>query len=172
MAFGVNSILGDLKRGTARSSHYEMLIAGEERLAFRTISISAPGRTVASTPSGVYGAIQEVGYGTIYSPVSAQIYCSPDHWERKYFTRWQDSIIGRHRTKNGNTVEADYDVGYYAEYTRSVNIKQYDEAGKETHEIGLREAYPKSVSDLSYSYLASELLVFTVTFQYRYFYEK
>ena len=92
MAFRLDEIRGDLKRGVARTSHYEMIIDGNQQITFRTISVTAPGRGITSTASGVYGAIQEVGYGTIFSPISAQIYCSPDHTERKFFTEWQNAI--------------------------------------------------------------------------------
>lgn len=171
MAFRVNDVRGDLKRGVARTSHYEMIIDGNQQITFRTISVTAPGRGITSTASGVYGAIQEVGYGTIFSPVSAQIYCSPDHTERKFFTEWQDKVVGPHRTGSGFATERAFNAGYYKDYVKDVTIKQYDETGSETHEIKLREVYPKNVGELSYSYQASELLLFTVSLQYRYFTE-
>ena len=171
MAFRLDEIRGDLKRGVARTSHYEMIIDGNQQVAFRTISVTAPGRGITSTASGVYGAIQEVGYGTIFSPVSAQIYCSPDHTERKFFTEWQDKVVGPHRTGGGFATERAFNAGYYKDYVKDVTIKQYDETGSKTHEIKLREVYPKNVGELSYSYQASELLLFTVSLQYRYFTE-
>lgn len=170
MAFRLDEIRGDLKRGVARTSHYELLIGGNKEIAFRTVSVTAPGRSIGATASGVYGAIQEVGHSGIYAPVSAQIYCSPDHSERKYFNTWQDFIIGPARTVGG--AESSFDVGYYKEYVRDVTIKQYDEEGNKKHEIKLIEAYPRTVGELSYSYQASELLLFTVSLQYRYYEER
>jgi hypothetical protein len=169
MAFRLDEIRGDLKRGVARTSHYELLIGGNKEIAFRTVSVTAPGRSIGAAASGVYGATQEVGHSGIYAPVSAQIYCSPDHSERKYFNKWQDFVIGSARTAGG--AESSFDVGYYKEYVRDIIIKQYDEEGKEKHEIKLIEAYPRTVGELSYSYQASELLLFTVSLQYRYFEE-
>ncbi len=171
MAFSVKDIKGDISRGVARNSHYEMIIDGNEQITFRTISVTAPGRSILSTASGVYGAPQEVGYGAQFSPISAQIYCSPDHSERKFFTEWQDKIVGPHRTGGGFAFESDFNAGYYKDYIKDVTIKQYDEEGTKTHEIKLREVYPKNVGEMSYSYQASELLLFTVSLQYRYFTE-
>ncbi|NBQ25800.1 MAG: hypothetical protein EBU26_16355, partial [Verrucomicrobia bacterium] len=76
-------------------------------------------------------AIQEVGYGTIYSPISAQIFCSPDHNERTFFTEWQDQIVGPHRRLNslGGNPDASFDAGYYRDYIDTVTINQFDETG-------------------------------------------
>ena len=170
MAFRLDEIRGDLKRGVARTSHYEMIIEGNREITFRTISVTAPGRSIGAAASGVYGAIQEVGHSAIYAPVSAQIYCSPDHSERKFFARWQDGIIGPARVV-GSSSDASFDVGYYKDYVKDVIIKQYDEQGNKENEIKLIEAYPRTLGELSYSYQASELLLFTVSLQYRYFEE-
>ena len=170
MAFRLDEIRGDLKRGVARTSHYELLIGGNKEIAFRTVSVTAPGRSIGASASGVYGAIQEVGHSGIYAPVSAQLYCSPDHSERKYFNTWQDFVIGPARTAGG--AESSFDVGYYKDYVRDVTIKQYDEEGNKKHEIKLIEAYPRTIGELSYSYQASELLLFTVSLQYRYYEER
>lgn len=171
MAFSVKDIKGDLTRGIARNSHYEMIIDGNEQITFRTLSVTAPGRAIMSTASGVYGAAQEVGYGAQFSPISAQVYASPDHTERKFFTEWQDKVVGPHRTGRGFAFERDFNAGYYKDYIKDVTIKQYNEKGKKTHEIKLREVYPKNVGELSYSFQSSELLTFTVSLQYRYFTE-
>ena len=171
MAFKLDEIRGDLSRGVARTSHYEMIIEGNREIAFRTISVTAPGRAIMSTASGVYGAVQEVGYGAQFSPISAQIYCSPDHSERKFFSGWQDKVVGNHRGRSGAARESDFAPGYYHSYVKDVIIKQYDETGDKTNEIKLLEVYPKNVGELSYNYQSGELLTFTVSLQYRYFYE-
>jgi len=171
MAFRLDEIRGDLTRGIARSSHYEMIIDGNKEIAFRTISVTAPGRAINSTPSGVYGATQEIGYGAQFSPISAQLFCGPDHSERKFFSQWQDQVVGRHRGRNGAARESDFAPGYYHSYIKDVIIKQYDEEGSMANEIKLLEVYPKNVGELAYSYQSSELLTFTVSLQYRYFYE-
>ena len=169
MAFSLDDIRGELRKGVARSSHYELII-GPQSISYRAISLTAPGRSIAAAPSGVYGAVQEIGYAAQYAPVSTTIYCSPDHSERKYFTEWQDQIVGSHR-RSSFADESQFNAGYYDNYVKDVTIKQYDEKGSKTHEIKLIEAYPRTVGELNYTYQTNELLVFTVSFQYRYFNE-
>jgi hypothetical protein len=169
MAFSLDGVRGELSKGVARSSHYELII-GPESIKYRAISLTAPGRQITATPSGVYGAVQEIGYAALYAPVSTTIYCSPDHSERKYFTEWQDEIVGTHRLSSFAD-ESQFNAGYYDSYVKDVSIKQYDETGSKTHEIKLIEAYPRNVGELNYTYQTNELLVFTVSFQYRYFNE-
>lgn len=170
MSFRLDEIRGNLAQGVARTSHYEMIIEGNRDITFRTISVSAPGRSIGAAPSGVYGAIQEIGHSAIYAPVSAQLYCRPDHTERKYFAKWQDQIIGPARTAGG--AESSFDVGYYKDYVKDITIKQYNEKGDKEHEIKLIEAYPRTLGELNYTYQSNELLTFTVSLQYRYYEEK
>lgn len=171
MAFNLNDILGNLREGVARTSHYEMLIEGNQDITFRTLSVSAPGRSIGAAPSGVYGAIQEIGHSSLYQPVSAQLFCRPDHTERKYFAEWQDKIVGPARVV-GASADAYFDIGYYKDYVKDVIIKQYNEKGKKTHEIKLIEAYPRTLGELNYNYQSSELLTFTVSLQFRYYEER
>ena len=171
MAFRLDDIRGNLRRGVARTSHYEMIIEGNRDITFRTISVSAPGRSIGAAPSGVYGAVQEIGHSAIYAPVSAQLYCRPDHTERKFFADWQDGIIGPARLFGAGS-DASFDVGYYKDYVKNVTIKQYNEKGDKENEIKLIEAYPRTLGELNYTYQSNELLTFTVSLQYRYYEEE
>lgn len=170
MAFRLDEIRSNLRQGVARTSHYEMIIEGNRDITFRTISISAPGRSIGATASGVYGAVQEVGHSALYQPVTAQLYCRPDHTERKFFASWQDGIVGPARLFGAGQDES-FDVGYYKDYVKDVTIKQYDEQGNKKNEIKLIEAYPRTVGELNYTYQTNELLTFTVSLQFRYYEE-
>ena len=64
-----------------------------------------------------------------------------------------------------------FDAGYYDEYVRLVDIRQFDSAGSQTYFCRLVEAYPRTISDISYSYAAEEVISFSVQFQFRYFIE-
>jgi hypothetical protein len=182
MPFRLDTIKGDLSRGLAKNSSYRVFIGGNYEIAYRAIAVTAPGRQLTATPTGVYGAVQEIGYGVIYQPITMTILSSSELTERAFFLEWQDDIIGSHRrvggaSSIGGTVsESDFDTGYYDDYVKSVSIFHYDHqsvTGKEkvTNEIRLMEAWPRNVSDLTYSYQSTELLTFTVSMQYRYFTE-
>jgi len=167
MAFNLNAFKANLDKGVARAAHYKLDV-GNEDVSFKAVSVTAPGRSLASTPSGKFGPVQEVVHSPIYTPISATIILSPDHTERDFFSRWQDRALGRHR--RGST---DFYIGYYREYAdnRVVRIKQYDESGAERKSIRLVEAYPRTVGEITYSYLAGEYATFNVTLQYRYYVE-
>jgi len=170
MAFSLQEIKGSLRKGVAFTSHYEVDV-GSSDINLKAIAVSAPGRSVAATPSGVYGAIQEVGYSSIFAPISITVMSSPDHSERKFFSEWQDRIVGSHRVTGGFASESAFNVGYYNDYVRTVMIYQYDDRGTKTNTINLQQAYPRTVGELSYNYSTKEILTFTVTMQYRYFSE-
>ena len=170
MAFSLQEIKGSLRKGVAFTSHYEVDV-GSTDVNLKAIAVSAPGRSVAATPSGVYGAIQEVGYGAIFAPVSITVICSPDHTERKFFSDWQDGVVGNHRRSLGFATESAFNVGYYNDYVRTVTIRQYDDKGTKTNTIDLQQAYPRTISELNYNYAAKDLLTFTVSMQYRYYTE-
>jgi hypothetical protein len=166
MAFNVNTFKGNLNKGVARAAHYELDV-GNSNVLYRAVSVSAPGRAVASTHSGVYGPMQEVVYSSIFTPITATIILSPDHNEREFFSSWQDKALP------GTRGDGNFDIGYYNDYAdfRTVKIKQYEETGKDKRTITLREAYPRAVGEISYSYMQSEYAVFTVTLQYRFYTE-
>jgi|TARA_R100000084_G_C4581324_1_gene113970 hypothetical protein len=188
MSFRLDTIRGDLSRGLAKNSSYQVFIGGNYEVSYRAIATTAPGRQLTATPTGVYGAPQEIGYGVIYQPITLTILSSAEHTEREFFLQWQDDIIGAHRRIGGASsvgsapTENAFDTGYYNDYIQTVSIFQYDAQKDQvgtfgrarprvTNEIRLMEAWPRNVGELSYSYQSTELLTFTVSIQYRYFTE-
>jgi len=188
MSFRLDTIRGDLSRGLAKNSSYQVVIGNNYEIAYRAIATTAPGRQLTATPTGIYGAPQEIGYGVIYQPITLTILASAELTEREFFLEWQDDIVGTHRKIGGASSvggaprENDFDTGYYNDYVKSVSIFQYDAQKDQvgtfgrarprvTNEIRLMEAWPRNVGELSYSYQSTELLTFTVSMQYRYFTE-
>lgn len=167
MAFNVNQFKGFLNQGVARAYHYELDV-GDRAISFRAVNVSAPGRAVATAHTGVFGPLQEAVHSSIFTPITAQIILSPSHDERSFFTEWQDRAVP------GVNGDGSFSIGYYNDYAdyRLVQIKQYSEDGKLTKTIKLREAYPRSIGEISYSYMASEYATFAVTFQYRFYTEQ
>lgn len=163
MAFNVNSFKSNLNKGVARAAHYELDI-GDSNILFRAVAVTAPGRSVATTPTNEFGPVREVVHSPIYTPITATIILSPDHQERQVLTEWQDKAIG---------INKGFYVGYYNEYIdqKVVKIKQYEETGSLKKTITLIEAYPRTIGEISYSYTATEYATFNVTFQYRFYIE-
>lgn len=168
----VNKILSSLNdSGVAKASHYRVFIAGiDEDVVLRAINLTLPGRSVQATTYRDYGASREIAYLPLYTQASATFLCSADLKERTAFTEWQDSIIGNHRTGATGYAEP-FEAGYYDDYVRTVVINQLDQKGAVKYGCQLVEAYPRSISDISYSYAAEEIVTFSVQFQYRFFTE-
>ena len=172
MVLSVDTILGSINSsGVARTSHYRIQITDvDQDTQLRAINVTLPGRSVQATTYRDYGASREIAYLPLYTQASATFLCSADLKERVAFTQWQDKIIGPHRA--GATGYADpFEAGYYNDYVSDVTIIQMDQTGAETFKCKLLEAYPRSISDISYSYASEEIATFSVQFQFRYFTE-
>jgi len=168
----VSKILSSLNSsGVAKASHYQIQIPiVDEDTQLRAINVTLPGRSVQATTYRDYGASREIAYLPLYTQASATFLCSADLKERLAFTQWQDKIIGPHRVSPNGYAEP-FEAGYYDEYVNDVSIIQMDQTGAETYRCKLLEAYPRSISDISYSYAAEEIVTFSVQFQYRFFTE-
>ena len=183
MAFNITEFSGALARsGVAKSSHYSVRInlpsaaaqrfnEGVEDLTLRAEAVGLPGRTVQAITYRDYGAPREIGYSTLYTPVSITFLLSEDLRERAIFTNWQDTIVGDHRTANYADGKS-FNARYYSSYTGStIEIVKYDQTGKEQLKTKLVEAYPRTINEMSMSYGSDEVMRLNVSFQYRYFTE-
>ena len=172
MAFSVNEMKASLgTTGVAKAAHYEIFIPGVAADALmRATAVQLPGRSVQAATYRDYGASREIAYLPLYTAASVTFLCSSDLRERVAFTTWQDSIIGDHRSGTSGYAQP-FDAGYYDDYVRPVDIRQFDSAGNPTYFCRLVEAYPRTISDISYSYAAEEVISFSVQLQFRYFIE-
>ena len=100
-------IMGDLLGdGTVRAT------------GLRCESISLPGRNMDSTSdSNIYGPEREIVTGYSFGDINATFQCSSDMREKKYWETWQRLCY------NPQT----FDIGYYHDYTGSVEIHTLDE---------------------------------------------
>jgi hypothetical protein len=142
-----------------------------EWLSYRIKSATLPGRSVRALEYFTYGPEQKIGGAGSYTDVQMQVICSSRHKERDFFLDWQDIIIGNHRKQVGYTTTM-FDQGYYSNYISRVEIDVFDETGKVTKTVVLEEAYPNNIGDIQYDWGTSEHASFSVSWSYRYFYEK
>ena len=142
-------IMGDLLGdGTVRAT------------GLRCESISMPGRNMDSTPdTNIYGPEREVVTGYSFGDINAVFQCSSDMREKKYWETWQRLCY------NPQT----FDIGYYNDYTGSVEIHTLDEQENRRYGVKLIEAYPKSIAAQSLSYSTNDSYqTIDVTIAYRY----
>jgi len=162
----LNNFITDITtKEVARQNKYRVEVWGPggsygPDLDLRCESISFPGTNVRTVPDTLrYGPAREQGQGMTYGPFTATFICSPDLREKVWFESWQQLIV------NHNT----WEVNYYDSYRGEVKIYQIDNQNKDTYNIKVTEAFPKTISpqDLSWSSNDSYQTV-AVEFTYRY----
>ena len=142
-------IMGDLLGdGTVRAT------------GLRCESISMPGRNMDGTEdTNIYGPTREIVTGYSFGDVNAVFQCSSDMREKKYWETWQRLCY------NPQT----FDIGYYNDYTGSVEIHTLDEQENRRYGVKLIEPYPKSIAAQSLSYSTNDSYqTIDVTIAYRY----
>ena len=142
-------IMGDLLGdGTVRAT------------GLRCESISMPGRNMDSTPdTNIYGPEREVVTGYSFGDINAVFQCSSDMREKKDWETWQRLCY------NPQT----FDIGYYNDYTGSVEIHTLDEQENRRYGVKLIEAYPKAIAAQALSYApGAAYQTVDVTIAYRY----
>ena len=189
-AFGVlNEILG-LVRGTdgvAKQTRYEVILIpptgargtnttpsnafagqmsdltgdGTARAAsLKCDQISMPGRNIDTAPdNNIYGPVREIAQGWSFADITAQFQLSSDLKERRFFETWQRLSF------NPDT----WNMGYYDDYTGTIQIFQLDEQDNRRYGVELIECFPKTVGELTYDYSAvNTQQKVQITFSYRY----
>ena len=175
MSFKPSELLATLnKNGVAKSSHFEVQITGpgttgeENDLMFRADACELPGRTISTSEYRIYGPIRKIAYASTYTDTSIGFLCSADLREKRYFEEWQD-IIMHHRATSGMSAKhtrGRYETGYYDDYIKTIEIRQYDENGRRRSRHYLDEAYPIGIAPIALSWGNEELIRLQVTFAY------
>ena len=175
MSFKPSELLATLnKNGVAKSSHFEVQITGpgktgeENDIMFRADACELPGRTISTSEYRIYGPIRKIAYASTYTDTSIGFLCSADLREKRYFEEWQD-IIMHHRATSGMSAKhtrGRYETGYYEDYIRTIEIRQYDETGTKKSTHYLDEAYPIGIAPIALSWGNEELIRLQVTFAY------
>ena len=175
MSFKPSELLATLnKNGVAKSSNFEVQITGpgstgeENDLMFRADACELPGRTISTSEYRIYGPIRKVAYASTYTDTSIGFLCSEDLREKRYFEEWQD-IIMHHRATSGMSAKhtkGRYETGYYEDYVRTIEIRQYNVSGAKQSTHYLDEAYPIGIAPIALSWGNEELIRLQVTFAF------
>ena len=181
-AFGVlNNFLSEFhgENGYALPSRYEVLItpprgaksgtslsknpsaASARKISLNCESISMPGKNLNTTiDNNIYGVSPEIVDGISFGgSVNMTFQASSDMEERVFFQQWQEQAWNRET----------WNIGYYDEYTGSVEIYIVDQQNNKRFGIKLMEAYPKEINgnDLDAG-PAQDIVKQVVQMQYRY----
>jgi hypothetical protein len=175
MTFKVQDLISSLnKQGVAKASLFEVQItgpgdSGEERdLMFRADTAELPGRTISTSEYRTYGPIRKIAYASTYTDTTIGFLCSADLREKRYFENWQD-VIMNHRSTSAPSAKQSrgrYEVGYYNDYARTIDIRTYDESGRKMTTHTLDEAYPIGIAPIAVTWGSEELVRLAITFAF------
>ena len=124
-------------------------IADDRHTSFKVVSASIPGKNLrTTTDENVYGPTYEMAQGVTYAEsISMVFYLSGDHFERTYFMNWMDMIYS----------PATYNLEYYDNYKRNIQIYQLNKSNERQAGISLLECYPKTIGAVEYAQDSSDV---------------
>ena len=118
-------------------------ISSDRFTSFRVVNLTFPGKNIRTvTNETVYGPTYEMAQGLTYAEsVSMNFYLSAEHRERQYFLNWIDYIYK----------PDSYDLEYYDNYNRTVDLFQLNKKDERIAGIRLRRCYPKTLGAIEYA---------------------
>ena len=130
------------------------------KTGLRCSSISFPGRTIDTAPdNNIFGPPRNIAQGYTYGDLQASFQCSSDMKEKKVFETWQRLAYN----------PQSWTMGYYDDYTGSIDIVQLDEKDKKRYGVRIVECFPRDVAAQQLSYDTNNTIgTIDITFAYRY----
>jgi hypothetical protein len=137
----------------------------EDKLKYRCISCSLPGKMMSTTERATYGPTRKVATGAVYQDVVFSFIVSDSMEESNYFNNWQQAIV----YNNSDEGRFSNDVAYYDDYIGTLNIRQFSKNGGDPIlTIQLLECYPISVEEIPIGWeMNNEFIKVNVTMAYR-----
>lgn len=130
--------------GYARPTRFSFVIAGllavtNERLNRNCMTLSLPGRSVASQPVKIYGPAREFVYEANYSNEFTMVLrVGEDMLEREFFELWMNSSVSIRSS----------DLSYPDDYMTSIRIYQLDKTDNYIYCLELYNVFCKAMSDI------------------------
>lgn len=160
--------INDLKTNITRypllvANKYKVYISSpksslKEELCLNCSAMGWPGSHIGTIDSDIsLGPIRKIPNQEIHNDVSLTFYVTKSMAEVKFFKEWHKLITGQG--------EGFY-IGYYSDFIGLVKLETLDESGCVTANTTLYEAYPINISDIDFSYAASDIATVTVDFAY------
>jgi hypothetical protein len=155
--------------GLARLNRFETIIISpfeanpdiqaDRYTSFRVVALTIPGKNLRTTTNeNIYGPTHEMAQGLTYAEeVTMSFYLSSEHYERKYFLNWIDMIV-----KPDN-----YNLEYYDNYKRDIDIYQLNRKDERTSGIKLIECYPKTLGPIEYTQDSGEFATIDISFSFK-----
>ena len=127
--------------------------------SFKVVNLTLPGKNLRTTANeNIYGPTYEMAQGLTYAEtISMNFYLGAEHFERTFFMNWMDMIIK----------PDSYNLEYYDNYKRNIDIFQLDKSNLRTAGIKLLDCYPKTVGAIEYSQENGEVGQINIEFVFK-----
>ena len=135
-------------------------VMSTRNVSLRCDSITLPGRNLATIEdANLYGPTRQVVNRIDYAEtVNCTFLADSELRERVFFETWQEKAFNR----------VSYDLGYYDDYTSTVEIYLLDRQNKRRFGLKLNEAFPKTIGPTELSNASSnEIIRIPVEFSFR-----
>ena len=132
-----------------------------QEVSLRCESILLPGRNFNTLTDGMpYGPTREIVDGVTYAEdITMTFVASAGLNERVFFEEWQKLAFN----------EETWNVGFYDEYVKTVEIYLMNRQDERKYGIKLMEAFPKTINGTELSQVSNnEIIKTSVTFSFRY----
>lgn len=165
-----------LRDSLARTNRFEVIITPPSKLRGSAIAVSQlaslyveqvsfPMLNIASKGFKIFGPTYQRPFTSEYGGegISITFHVDRDMRIKKYFDDWMHTIVD----------PEDFTVGYPADYTTNINIRQLNEQDNVTYEIDLLEAFPRNMNLMELNNASSnQTHRLNILFAYRYWKEK
>lgn len=121
-------------------------------------SVSLPSMNIATQGSRTFGEQREIPYDRNFESLNMTFYVDKNMEVKDFFNSWMHAII--------NPVSRT--ISYYDNYTTSLLVTVYDLKDKAVYDVGIYEAYPKSVGQIQLDNNSKDIMKLNVTFNYKY----
>lgn len=179
----MNNFIAEIRQNSvARTNYFEItfsapkILAGEGSATARKISLYAEGASLPGLFLQTDDSIKRFGIGPQeHVPYSAQTNNTTINFIGdgkgeiyKFFYNWIQGIVRSDYVVTSQNVSRNglspYEVEFKSEYAQTIVIRTFNEQGDTIFEYELREAFPKSIADVSLNWSESSMMQFSVEF--------
>jgi hypothetical protein len=140
----------------------------QRSIEYRANSVKVPGVDLDTQNVSRYGVgpSQKFPTNVNFTDIDINFLDTNGNYIWKYFAKWMNGIFDYTGVSGGN--EPSYKVEYKKYYQTNIEIFVFDNDGRQTNAIILKEAFPISLSDVSLSWSENNRLYeFSVRFSFR-----
>lgn len=127
-----------------------------EMMAMLCKSAVIPGISFDTSRLQTFGHF-EVPYDKIYEPITLTFYMDSKMETKVFFDHWMDSIQ-LYSTKG---------FAFYKDFVTTLTIDVFNRGSNKVYSVQLNEAYPKSIDAITLDYGNNEIMLLTITFNYK-----